>query len=218
MNNFIHFIKKPKYSESCKKINWKMFFLLFFASVIIIPPMIFVIKMAVDIWGFSYKKPQMSCLKLLFFAAIYAPIVEELLFRSLLVFKKSNIISYLSICFLLGIWFFYNGSYQSILNLTAVVVAVALALVFYNQSKEFVVKRYPIVFYFSSIVFGLVHIFNYQGVTFHNFIFSILLVLPQLTLGVVLGYIRVTYGLAYSILFHFLCNLPGAIVVYCISC
>ena len=73
-------------------------------------------------------------------------------------------------------------------------------LVFFKNSELF-----PIVFYLMILLFGLIHIFNYE--TYEKVIwFAPILVLPQLAGGVFLSFVRIKMGLWYSILIHALFN------------
>lgn len=62
-------------------------------------------------------------------------------------------------------------------------------------------KQFRIGFYTFAILFGLVHITNYN-LTTNVLLFAPILVLPQLLLGGYLGFIRVRFGLLWSILLH----------------
>jgi len=62
------------------------------------------------------------------------------------------------------------------------------------------------VFYALTFVFGYVHIFNFE-MNSTTLLLSPFLVAPQLSIGVFLGYIRVRFGLKWSILFHAMYNL-----------
>lgn len=68
-------------------------------------------------------------------------------------------------------------------------------------------KNFKFFFYLFAVLFGLVHLFNYKG----NFTTTTLLVTPILTapqtvLGGYLGFIRVKFGLLWSILLHAIYN------------
>lgn len=62
-------------------------------------------------------------------------------------------------------------------------------------------KPFKYMFYTSSIIFGFIHIFNFE-ITTNVLLLSPLLVLPQLLVGSYFGYIRVKFGLFWSILLH----------------
>ena len=66
---------------------------------------------------------------------------------------------------------------------------------FYNK------KYFKKVFYLFAIIFGLVHLSNFQ-ITPYVILFTPILVAPQIILGGYLGFIRVRFGLQWSILLH----------------
>jgi len=70
------------------------------------------------------------------------------------------------------------------------------------------------IFYGFAIVFGYVHITNYE-LTTNVLLISPILVAPQIILGLFLGMVRVKFGLLYSILFHAVYNailvIPGVL-------
>jgi hypothetical protein len=60
-------------------------------------------------------------------------------------------------------------------------------------------------FYAFALAFGLLHILNFN-LTTNVLLFAPLLVLPQIILGGYFGYIRVKFGLQWSILLHAMYN------------
>ena len=75
------------------------------------------------------------------------------------------------------------------------------------------INKYNLYFYLSVISFGAAHIGNYESAHFIPLL-PILLVLPQIFGGLMLGYIRVFMGLRWSILFHALNNLFFLILLF----
>ena len=67
-------------------------------------------------------------------------------------------------------------------------------------------KGFGFVFYYTGALFGYIHIANINGLTVVDPYF-ILFIAPQIMFGIALGYLRIKYGLAYSILFHACYNL-----------
>ncbi len=74
-------------------------------------------------------------------------------------------------------------------------------LVFFKASRFF---KY--VFYASVLVFGFYHITNFE-ITTVTLLFSPLLVAPQLSVGFLLGFIRVRFNLLWAIALHAAYNL-----------
>jgi membrane protease YdiL (CAAX protease family) len=63
-------------------------------------------------------------------------------------------------------------------------------------------------YYVSAILFGLVHIFNYQLNDSH-YAFIPFITMTQTFGGLMLGYIRIIYGFWYGVLLHALFNVLG---------
>ncbi|MCU0419449.1 MAG: CPBP family intramembrane metalloprotease [Cyclobacteriaceae bacterium] len=59
---------------------------------------------------------------------------------------------------------------------------------------------FPALFFISAVGFGLVHITNYDG-TPHWLVWP-LATLPQIVMGLLLGYVRIRCGLGWAMLFH----------------
>lgn len=66
-------------------------------------------------------------------------------------------------------------------------------------------KTFKMAFYAFTLVFGFIHITNFE-MTQNVLLLSPILVLPQILLGGYLGFIRVRYGLIWSIGLHALYN------------
>jgi hypothetical protein len=62
-------------------------------------------------------------------------------------------------------------------------------------------KSFKIAFYAFALLFGFIHLFNFE-ITTNVLLLAPLLVLPQILLGGYLGYIRVRFGLQWSMLLH----------------
>lgn len=67
-------------------------------------------------------------------------------------------------------------------------------------------KYFGYIFYLFTLAFGFYHITNFE-INATILLLSPLLVAPQIIIGLLLGYIRVQLGLAWSILLHSLYNL-----------
>lgn len=73
-------------------------------------------------------------------------------------------------------------------------------LIFFKNSKFF-----KFAFYGFTLLFGYVHIFNFE-ISTNVLLFSPILVAPQIYLGLVLGYMRVRFGLIWAMLMHAVYN------------
>lgn len=143
---------------------------------------------------------------------ILAPVVEELLQRSYLTsFVWNNVMVPINIGVIMIFVFQIKGFYLLIFCfLLLISMFIINDKVSNKKSKikylKLYSKNYKFYFYLSAISFGAVHIANYRAENFIP-ILSIFLVLPQIFAGLMLGYIRVSMGLRWSICFHALHNL-----------
>lgn len=123
--------------------------------------------------------------ELLAFTVIIAPVFEELIFRLYLRYKNNYALHFLI----------------SIVSPTGV----------RNEQKAetFLIsiwkKRYKFIFYFSAVLFGLIHIINYEF-SYTILLLSPILVAPQIILGLIIGYLRVRIGFVSGLLLHSLHN------------
>jgi len=138
--------------------------------------------------------------------------------------KLSIVFTAIPICILLGLGFgLFIGALESLglysqdshainklmeeetpftIIFTAVIMAPVIEeLIFRGPLTLFSTKYFKIAFYVISILFGYVHIFNFE-ITSQILLLSPLLVAPQIVIGLVFGYVRVRLGLIYSMLLH----------------
>lgn len=76
-------------------------------------------------------------------------------------------------------------------------------------------KSFKLAFYASILLFGLIHISNFEDLHGHYWAVPFL-VLPQLFSGLFLGFIRIRQGLIWSILLHTMHNLVlvGPLIIF----
>jgi len=164
----------------------------------------------------------------IFFSMIYAPINEELTFRLFLKFSYIRLGIGLSffLFFLLEIidplgfpllttvsdrYFqdtpFLFFSLSIIITLIFGFLLGFLIKTFINKKRIILLyeKYFPLIFYFAVLTFGFAHITNYTNLKQFWYIIPVL-VTPQLSIGLFLGYVRVKYGLFWSIILHAIHN------------
>jgi hypothetical protein len=76
-------------------------------------------------------------------------------------------------------------------------------------------RYFGVLFYFSAVFFGLVHISNYNNIQQFWWL-TPLLVLPQLFGGIELGYVRTQYGLMWAMFNHALNNFIPFVAMACV--
>jgi len=139
---------------------------------------------------------------------LFAPICEELFFRSLLKFRKINLILFVCSIIAYGILAvlhskLVNLTIQLSLLISFIILVTTIPI---SKIEEFINSKFKYFFYASCLTFGLLHIGNYSGNIYILIAFSVLLAGPQIVAGFILGYIRMNYGLFYSILLHMSIN------------
>lgn len=151
----------------------------------------------------------------LFLGALVAPLIEEITFRLPLRFSPTNLA--LSVFFALRIiasyisrqYFPHENTFLYSWIIPIIFAAVLFSLCQSPQWKsrimDWYVQKFSVFFYSLTILFGLLHITNYSDVR-NILLIIVLLGIPQIIVGIVLGYIRITYGFGYGLLMHSLYN------------
>jgi membrane protease YdiL (CAAX protease family) len=188
--DFFQFIWKPKLEKDPNKnilhrikvftiLLVFSFFVAFFLLIIIgMLTAMGIIDQGEHVFDDLFEKN--SALKIFFLASVMAPVIEELIFRGPLTIFKSPLILFKNPIKL------FNRE----------IILRKNPLILFKNPKTF-----KFVFYSSALLFGYVHISNFE-ISTNVLLFSPILVAPQIYLGLVLGYIRVRFGLISSILMH----------------
>ncbi|AFZ83453.1 hypothetical protein BCUE_0322 [Candidatus Kinetoplastibacterium blastocrithidii TCC012E] len=141
----------------------------------------------------------------LFSVAIWAPIVEEMLFRYWMVAS----VHFLLIMPLFILIFITGPSFVTVLLLMGLLATCFLINNISLLYKYPVMYRYSyflFLFHAANLTFAGLHIHNFNFDTFNNFYLVPLLVLPQWCTGLILGWIRLTKGIISSIALHSIFN------------
>ncbi len=94
-------------------------------------------------------------------------------------------------------WLYFN---------TCLIAPLFEEFIFRYPLKFFKTKKYfGIIFYFTSFIFGMMHFSNYDYNQSHLW-FAPFIVMSQIWSGLVLGYIRIKFGVWYGFLNHALFN------------
>lgn len=153
-------------------------------------------------------------LKALLVGIVIAPIFEEFLFRFLLKPERRKIGVYIIVnIFILAVLIYKNSISIAILFST---ISIIILLFCYLRSLETLIKfdLFKWNFYFVTVSFGFVHLFNLEGVSGYNYLWTPILILPYIYMGFVFGFIRMKYGFINSIIFHFSINIFGLLGMY----
>lgn len=222
LSNFWQFLKSPqllKLSKDKKQL-WRDFWwlLVLDLAVGLFITLIYVIldelKLLHDYKDIDLIK-EYGYLGTFFFMCIFAPLLEESLFRWHLRRRYASIyFVFLSTAGII-VWFLSNNLYITLI-LAFFLVAASIShylLKKQSQSSKQILwqKCFPFVFYLSACVFGLIHLSNQEGLSLHD-PFFLIYICSQLFGGLSLGYLRIKYGLRYSILSHALFNFVAMVL------
>lgn len=161
------------------------------------------------------KLVQENPFKLFILACIFAPILEEMMFRTLIKPNHNHLI--LFICswpVFIGLRFFPKDIHWGVILAFA---AVLLFVLFYilkhliiktmtQRLRAFLHRHVTVVLIIVSLIFGLVHINNYVD----NFVINltlITLIVPRIISGFWMGWVKIkNEGLIWSMVLHFMNN------------
>jgi len=213
LSAFWDFLKKPKLLKLSKDkkslwrdLLWLLLLDILFATLILSTYCILVyfkmIKEYVQVFDIM-KKFGLAITILL--VCIFAPIIEEFLFRWHL---RKKYLSIYFVCFTLGLIsnYFINSSF---LTWPVYIFFLFVALIVQGYFKRIDMRRrlvfhrrsFGYLFYYAAIIFGLTHLGNIKDLTLSDPAFP-LFVSSQIFTGLSLGFIRIKYGLGYSMLLH----------------
>lgn len=154
-------------------------------------------------------------------AVILAPVAEELVFRFPLKYRRGALfLGSLFLCMLvygLLLNFPLDPSQASYITIGFGIACMVFILL--NNKSDQTLSRsanrlFPYIFYTTAILFAFAHILNYN-LPAEKWFLSPILVLPQFLLGLVLGFVRIKYGLWASILVHAMNNfIPFLAIVF----
>jgi len=214
---FYQFLKKPSFlkKQRDKKVLVKDFAALFFLSLFFSTLLVAVFYLLLHFnlikehEGIDLLK-QYGVLGTLAIACLFAPLLEELFFRwHLRDLHGSIYFVFLSMAGLI-VSQIDRPLIQFGLVIGALLLAVLVIEFLKKRRKIYAIKlwkkSYPFLFYYTAIVFGLIHLSNYEDLTIADPSFLIYIA-SQTFGGLSLGYLRIKYGLFYSILFHACFNL-----------
>ena len=149
----------------------------------------------------------------IFIVVILGPLVEELIFRLILVPKRRNIAIFTFVFSFLVL----NKTYYIIkidwLLLVSLVVSGLLSFLVFNLLKRnpeietAIGKRQKIITMVSVVLFGLLHIANIENLHWELALLYPVYALPQMILGYIFSVQRLKLGFVWGLLFHSMNNL-----------
>lgn len=145
------------------------------------------------------------------FAAVLAPLWEELVFRFPLKYRAWVIHTLIALLCIIALGIIiYKGTFAAKIAFGSLVVILAALYSVFNKKimnlfQNLWTNKFPIVFYVFTLAFALIHLGNYP-LSWATVLWFPVLVLPQFVIGLFLGYVRVKLGIGWSIAFHAMHN------------
>lgn len=143
-------------------------------------------------------------------AVVFAPLIEEVLFRSWLGFRRGVLVILPALLlFLTGLGLMSETEPSA---LTQMIVVIAFAAAAFYGGKWYVLKpsvaeqrrvlhhAFPFIFWGTALLFGAMHAANFAP-GFPIWAMPVV-VLPLIFVGAVLGFVRMRFGFLIGILFH----------------
>lgn len=215
--NFIQFLKRPDLIKASKdrKLLMTEFGTLFLIDIIFtallfsIFGLLLHFNLVKEYNGIDFLK-EYGVLGSLALACVFAPFIEELLFRWHLKDLNGSIYFFTLSMGLLITSQISNHWVQFGVIIGAIALAATVISFLRKKPKIYSLKKwkkcYPFLFYYTAVIFGLIHLSNYKELSIADpsFVFYIG---SQAFGGLSLGYLRIKYGLIYGMLFHAFFNL-----------
>ena len=149
----------------------------------------------------------------IFIVAILGPLVEELIFRLILVPKRRNIAIFTFVFSFLVLNKTYYINKIDWLLLMSLAVSGLLSFLVFNLLKRkpeietAIGKRQKIITIVSVVLFGLLHIVNIENLHWELALLYPVYALPQMISGYVCSVQRLKLGFVWGLLFHSMINL-----------
>lgn len=214
ISDFAFFLKNPNIAEEVKLRSAISGLVLIFQTFLVILIMNLVVSLLIVtplklIHLFPQNKGFVFNTQNILKIIILAPILEEMLFRLPIKLSKTN----LAISFCVLIYYLAArinptvGILLSIVVLLFMMTWIQKEIEFSEKVIFFYKKYFHFIFYFQALVFGFLHLSNYN-LDQHIFLLFPLFILNYILLGCILGYLRIRYssGLYLCILTHMFIN------------
>ncbi|MGI9545586.1 MAG: hypothetical protein ACR2MX_20150 [Cyclobacteriaceae bacterium] len=156
----------------------------------------------------------------LLMGGLILPFVEEVAFRLSLKFKPIYLtLSSSVLCYYILTKVVFHTKISAVDEsfLIRIVTSILLGLIAYpvvnikllsENLTKFWSKHFASIYYISCLVFAWMHVTKYE-LNWTNILLLPILTLPQLMSALINGYIRVSFGFKYPLLFHMSNNLVG---------
>jgi len=213
--NFFEYLKNPVSIENDELFTFKIYFkLIVLGYLLIFISSIFVNTLRTFNILPPYFNPKIESLTgidsifLFLFVVIVGPLIEEILCRLNLKITKLNIAVFLAVLIpvIIKVIFFRGFQHYFYLSTIPLFIGIYYAINRFgfqlDKIDNFVKSKFKYVFHLSAIVFGMIHLTNYDTIYWWMIVMIPLLTAPYISMGYVFGYARMKYGFANGWLMH----------------
>jgi len=230
LGRFLRFLRRPYYTVNvpAQPQPFQDILRLYALALVLILPLAIGVGNLAEKISTSHAISEMADKPILIFsmAVLIAPPLEEVLFRLPLRYTPVNLTLPLSLWLLIILGLFGGLEVIPAISLLPLFCLTFIGCVFLriwlkekmpatpiHQQYE---KRIGWFFYGSALIFGLIHIPNYQLINHSVLLLAPLLVSPQILLGIFFAFIRLRYGFWWCIFTHAFHNglLVGQMLLY----
>lgn len=220
---FVRFVRAPRRlrGHNPEGAPWLPRLLGLSALTIVLGVLVDTAATPLGVWaGAKSALPDQITPGLLLGALVFAPIVEELLFRGGLRRVDYTLgLGPLLVAAMLMPWNRWTLAALAAAALAMLAIHTLLARrarhrpgLRFRCGRRFV-RHYAWVFWLYTLAFALAHVGNYEWSNPRTALVTPALVLPQLVIGTSLGYIRLRDGLRSSMLMHLLVNATATLLI-----
>lgn len=225
IKSFFAYLKNPVTNENSDLFTFRIYFKLIgmcYLFIVVSSIILNIIKSLDVLPGYAVPKiesfAQSGSIILFLFVVIFGPLLEEILFRLNLKITKLNISAFLTGVLMLIIQVLFFRKFQFFIYLSTIPI---FALIYYTinhlhfpleKIDNFVKSKFRYVFHFSAIVFGMIHLTNYDTVYWWMIVLIPFLTAPYIAMGYVFGYARMKYGFANGLLMHSTVNFVSVLL------
>ena len=148
---------------------------------------------------------------------IMAPVLEEVIFRLGLSFKRATVALWLGLLPVVHVFYMHHCRVWYILLALVFVGALLYWLVYHyttdEQWKAWREKYIVPAMWVSAIGFGLIHLMAFTTLNWQVFPFALTTILVPMAGGCAFTYARVNLGFWWGVLFHSLFNVPAILTI-----
>lgn len=222
-NELIGFIRRPSLEEAMDKSTWQKVYDtigLYLLKFVLLLPVVLFFAFVYDPQNVQHGKLSERFVPwaLLLVGGFILPFVEEIAFRLSLRFKPGYLalsLSVISYYILTKLVYHTNISLVDESFLYRVGISIGIGLFLYplitrntirGLLAAFWSQHFRAIYYTTCLFFAWVHITKYE-LNLTNLLLLPILTLPQLLSALIYGYIRVSFGFLYPLIFHIATNL-----------